>query len=136
MGPRTYNLLEDYGKLALVQVETVALYELLVLISGQSKNAQMMYECAMNSITDEAKASLPSCELDFHEDGPTLFFDIVKHLSMETFSNPQAMWDKLSEFHPKHFKHDIFQVNNYIQAAVKTLYATSSASGTITNQEF
>ena len=75
------------------------------------------------------------CELDFHEDGPSLFFHVVKQLSMETFSNAQAMCDKLSEFHPKHFKYDILQVNNYIQAAVKTLYAASSASGTITNQE-
>ena len=32
------------------------------------QNAQMMYECLKNSITDEAKAALASCDLDFHED--------------------------------------------------------------------
>ena len=99
------------------------------------QNAQMMYKCLKNSITDETKAALASCDLDFHEDGPILFFHIVNQLFTATFSNAQAMQDKLSEFHPKCFKYDILQVNNFIHAAVKTLKAASTSSGTFTEQE-
>ena len=95
----------------------------------------MMYEYVMNSVMDEAKESLASRELDFHEDGHSIFFYIVNQLSTATFSNAQATQDKLSNFHPKRLRYDILQVNNYIWAAVKTLCATSSAGGTITEQE-
>ena len=99
------------------------------------QNAQMMYECLKNSITDDAKLALVSRELNFHEDGPTLFFHIVNQLFMATFSNAQATRDKLVEFHPKRFRYDILQVNNFIHAAVKTLKAASTSGGTITDQE-
>ena len=99
------------------------------------QNEQIMYECLKNSITDNAKSALASCELNFHEDGPTLFFHIVNQLFMATFSNAQATRDKLAEFHPKCFRYDILQVNNFICAAVKTLKAASTSGGTITDQE-
>ena len=99
------------------------------------QNAQMMYECLKNSITDNAKSALASCELNFHEDGPTLFFHIMNQLFTAMFSNAQATRDKLAEFHPKRFRYDILQVNNFIRAAVKTLKAASTSGGTITDQE-
>ena len=99
------------------------------------QNAQMMYKCLKNSITDDAKSALASRELTFHEDGPTLFFHIVNQLFTATFSNAQATRDKLAEFHPKRFRYDILQVNNFIRAAVKTLKAASTSGGTITDQE-
>ena len=99
------------------------------------QNAQMMYKCLKNSIMDDAKSALASRELNFHEDGPTLFFHIVNQLFTATFSNTQATRDKLAEFHPKCFRYDILQVNNFIHAAVKTLKAASTSGGTITNQE-
>ena len=40
---------------------------------------------------DETKAAVASCELEFHEDGPTLFSHTVNQLLMATFSNAQAM---------------------------------------------
>ena len=89
----------------------------------------------MNSITDEARSALNACELNYHEDGSTLFFHIVSQLSMDTFSKAQATQDKLSKFHPKHFKYDIIQVNKYICTAIKTLQVASTAGGTITDQE-
>ena len=132
MGTPTYNLLEDYGKLSMAQVETLH----LVQVDLQAKQtAQLMYECVMNSITNEADDSLASHELGFHEDRPMLFFHIVNQLFMDTFPNAQAAHDKLSNFHPKQFKYDILQVNNYIHVAVKTLQTASSAGGTITEQE-
>ena len=54
---------------------------------------------------------------------------------MATFSNAQVTHDNLSDFHPKRFKYNIIQVNNYISSAVMTLKAASSTGGTITNQE-
>ena len=99
------------------------------------QNAQMMYEGVMNSITDEAKASLASHELDFYEDRPKLFFHIVNQLFTATFLNAQATHEKLLEFHPKGIKYDILQVNNYIHVEVKTLCVASSAGGAIMEQE-
>ena len=51
----------------------------------------MTYECVINSITGKAKAALASHKLEFHEDGPALFFYIVNQLFMATFSITQAM---------------------------------------------
>lgn len=132
-----FNLLEDYGKFDATDVETARLARVDPTSSQRARqNAQMMYECIMASITEEAKSSLASrAELDFHEDGPSLFFHLVSELFTATFSNAQATRDKLSEFHPRRFKYDITQVNNYIRAAIKTLRAAASAGGAITNQE-
>ena len=89
----------------------------------------------MASITKEAKLALASRDHDFHEDGLSLFYHVVSQLFTATFSNAQATHDSLSDFHPKQFKYDIIQVNNYISSAVMTLKAASSAGGTITDQE-
>ena len=131
----TSNLLDDYGKVNATQIETAR-----VACAGAGdvrahQNAQMMYECLKNSITDDAKSALASRELNFHEDGPTLFFHIVNQLFTATFSNAQATRDKLAEFHPKYFRYNILQVNNFIRAAVKTLKAASTSGGMITDQE-
>ena len=89
----------------------------------------------MASITEEAKSALASQDQDFHEDVPSLFFHVVSQLFTATFSNAQATRDNLSGFHPKWFRYDVIQVNNYISSAVMTLKAASSAGGTITDQE-
>ena len=60
MGPTTYNLLEDYGKLSSAQVEAICLVQTTGPDLQAKQNAQMMYECVMNSIMDEAEASLAS----------------------------------------------------------------------------
>ena len=116
----TYNLLDDYGKVNATQIEAAHVVRLGAGDIRARPNAQMMYECLKNSITDDAKSALASRELTFHEDGPTLFFHIVNQLFTATFSNAQATRDKLAEFHPKRFRYDILQVNNFIRAAVKT----------------
>ena len=131
----TYNLLDDYSKINATQIEAAHVARFGAGDIRARQNAQMMYECLKNSITDDAKSALASCELIFHEDGPTLFFHIVNQLFTATFSNAQATHDKLVEFHPKRFRYDILQVNNFICAAVKTLKAASTSGGTITNQE-
>ena len=74
------------------------------------QNTQMMYECLMASITDEAKSALTSRDNNFHEDGPSLFYHVVSQLFMATFSNAQAARDNLLDFHPKRFKYNIFQL--------------------------
>ena len=131
-----YNLLDDYGKITDLQVEAAQAARIAVDASPRAKqNSQMMYECLMASITEEAKSSLASWDQDFHEDGPSLFFHVVSQLFTATFSNAQATRDNLSEFHPKRFRYDVIQVNNYISSAVMTLKAASSAGGTITDQE-
>ena len=79
--------------------------------------------------------ALASRDQDFHEDGPSLSYHVVSQLFTATFSNTQATRDNLSDFHPKWFKHDVIQVNNYISSMVISLKAASSAGGTITNQE-
>ena len=89
----------------------------------------------MASITKEAKSALTSRDQDFHKDGPSLFFHVLSQLFTATFSNAQATRDNLSYFHPKRFRYDVIQVNNYISSAMMTLKAASSARGTITNQE-
>ena len=96
----TYNLLKDYRKLTSVQVETVCLMHVTGTDLQARQNAQMMYEYVMNSITDEAKPSLASHELDLYEDRPKLFFHIVNQLFTATFLNAQATHDKLLELHP------------------------------------
>ena len=131
----TYNLLDDYGKINATQIEAARVAHTGAGDVRARQNAQMMYECLKNSITDDAKSALASCELNFHEDGPTLFFHIVNQLFTASFSNAQATRDKLAEFHPKRFRYDILQVNNFICAAVKTLKATSTSGGTVTDQE-
>ena len=89
----------------------------------------------MASITEEAKSALASRDQDFHEDVPSLFYHVVSQLFTATFSNAQATHDNLLDFHPKRFKYDVIQVNNYISSTVMTLKAASSAGGTITDQE-
>ena len=131
-----YNLLKDYGKITDLQVEAAWPACNAIDASPQGKpNSQMMYECLMASITLEAKAALVSRDQDFHEDGPSLFYHVVSQLVTATFSNTQATHDNLSDFHPKWFKYDIIQVNNYISSAMMTLKAASSAGGTITDQK-
>ena len=132
-----FNLLDDYGKVMAVQVEAACMLCITTHTSLHAKqNTQMMYECMINSIMEEAKSSLASQDhLIFHEDSPSLFFHIVMQLFTATFSNTQATWDKLSDFHPKWYKYDIVQVNNYICTAVKMLKSATTASGTITDQE-
>ena len=82
------------------------------------QNSQMMYECLMASITKEAKSALVSRDQDFHEDGLSLFFHVVSQLFTTTFSNTQATHDNLSDFHPKRFRYNVIQVNNYISSAM------------------
>ena len=90
----------------------------------------------MASITDKAKSSLASRgDVDFNNDGPKLFYHLVSELFTATFSNAQATRDKLSEFHPRRFKYDVTQVNNFIRSAIKTLKAASATGGSITDQE-
>ena len=121
VGITTFNMLDDYGKLTSAQVEEACLLHNNVHTSLHAKQyAQMMYECVMNSIMEEAKSSLASQDhVMFHKDGPSLFFHIVMQLSTATFSNAQATCDKLADFHPKCYKYDILQVNNYIHIAIK-----------------
>ena len=83
----------------------------------------------------EAKSTLASRDQDFHENGPSLFYHVVSKLFTTTFSNTQVTRDNLSDFHPRRFRYDIIQVNNYISSAMMTLKAASSAGGTITDQE-
>ena len=130
-----YNLLDDYGKITAAQIEAAHVTCASAGDIRARQNAQMMYECLTNSITDDAKSALASRELNFHEDGPTLFFHIVNQLFTAMFLNAQATLNKLAEFHPKHFRYDILQVSNFIHAAVKTLKAASSSGGMITDQE-
>ena len=131
-----YNLLEDYSKITEPQVQAArTACNTADASPGAKQNSQMMYECLMASITEEAKSALPSRDQDFHEDGLSLFYHVVSQLFMATFSNAQATRDNLSDFHPKWFKYDIIQVNNYISSTVMTLKAASLAGGTITNQE-
>ena len=66
---------------------------------------------------------------------PTLFLHIVNQLFTATFSNAQVTRDKLAEFYPKRFRYNILQVNNFFHAAVKTLKATSTSGGMITDKE-
>ena len=132
-----YNLLDDYGKITDLQVEAAWAARNAAEASPRAKqNSQMMYECVMASITEEAKSALASRDQDFHEDGPSLFFHVVSQLFTATFSNAQATRDNLSDFHPKLFRYDVIQVNNYISSAMMTLKAASSAGGAITDQEF
>ena len=131
-----YNLLDDYGKITDLQVEAAQAARNAVDTSPRAKqNSQMMYECLMASITEEAKSALASRDQDFHEDSPSLFFHVVSQLFTATFSNAQATRHNLSDFHPKRFRYDVIQVNNYISSAIMTLKAASSAGGTITDQE-
>ena len=132
-GLHVFNVIEDYGKIPTDQVEAACI---TCNTHGADlkacQNAQMMYECFINSITDEARATLAMHELDFHEDGPALFYHIINQLFTATFSNTQASRDKLSEFHPKQSKYNILQVNNYICTAIKTLCTASTTGGMIT----
>ena len=131
-----YNLLNDYGKITDAQVEAARVARNTADASPRAKqNSQMMYECLMASITEEAKLALASRDQEFHEDGPSLFYHVVSQLFMATFSDAQATRDNLSDFHPKRFRYDVIQVNNYISSAVMTLKAAASAGGTITDQE-
>ena len=131
-----YNLLDDYGKIMDPQVEDARDACNTADASPRARqNSQRMYECLMASITEEAKSTLASQDQDFHEDGPSLFFHMVSQLFTATFSNAQATRNNLSDFHPKWFRYDVIQVNNYISSAVMTLKAASSARGTITDQE-
>ena len=131
-----YNLLDDYGKITDIQVETAQAARNAADASPRAKqNSQMMYECLMASITEEAKSTIASRDQDFHEDGPSIFFHVVSQLFTAPFSNAQATRDNLSDFHPKWFRYDVIQVNNYISSAVMTLKAALSAGGTITDQE-
>ena len=131
-----YNLLDDYSKITNLQVEAAQMAHNTTDASPRAKqNSQMMYECLMASITEEAKSAFVSRDQDFHEDGPSLFYHVVSQPFTATFSNAQATRDNLSDFHPKQLRYDVIQVNNYISSAVMTLKAASSAGGTITNQE-
>ena len=131
-----YNLLEDYGKITDPQVEAARTAHSAADASPRAKqNSQMMYKCLMASITEEAKLAFASRDQNFHEDGLSLFYHVVSQLFMATFSNAQATHDNLSDFHPKWFKYNIIQVNNYISSTVMTLKAVSSSGGTITDQE-
>ena len=54
-----YNLLNDYGKITDLQVETAWMTSNATDASPRAKqNSQMMYECLMASITEEAKSAL------------------------------------------------------------------------------
>ena len=131
-----YNLLDDYGKITDAQVEAAQVVHNAADTSPQAKqNSQMMYECLMASITEEAKPALASRDQESHEDGPSLFYHVVSQFFTATFSNAQATWDNPADFHPKQFQYDVIQMNNYISSAVMTLKAASSAGGTITDQE-
>ena len=131
-----YNLLNDYGKITDAQVEAARAARITADASPRAKqNSQMMYECLMASITEEAKSALASRDQEFHEDGPSLFYHVVSQLFTATFSSAQATQDNLADFHPKQFRYDVIQVNNYISSAMMTLKAASSAGGTITDQE-
>ena len=131
-----YNLLGDYGKITNLQVEAAQAAHNAMDASPRAKqNSQMMYECLMASITEEAKSALASRDQDFHKDGLSLFFHVVSQLFTTTFSNAQATCDNLLDFHPKRFRYDAIQVNNYISSAMMTLRAASSAGGMITYQE-
>ena len=131
-----YNLLNDYGKIMDLQVEAAWMARNAMDASPRAKqNSQMMYECLMTSITEEAKSALASRDQDFHEDDPSLFYHVVSQLFTATFSNAQATCDNISDFRPKWFRYDVIQVNNYISSTVMTLKAASSAGGTITDQE-
>ena len=131
-----YNLLNDYGEITDAQVKAARVARNAVDASPRAKqNSQMMYGCLMASITEEAKLALASRDQEFHQDGPALFHHVVSQLFTATFSNAQATWDNLADFHPNRFRYDVIQVNNYISSAVMTLKAASSAGGTITDQE-
>ena len=131
-----YNLLGNYGKITDLQVKAARMACNAADASPRAKqNSQMMYECLMASITKEAKSALTSRDQDFHEDGLSLFYHVVSQRFTTTFSNGQVTRDNLSDFHPKWFKYDVIQVNNYISSTVMTLKAASSTGATITDQE-
>ena len=73
IGITTFNMLDKYGKLTSAQVEAAYLLCNNVHASLHAEqNAQMMYECIMNSIMEEVKSSQASQDqLMLHEDRPS-----------------------------------------------------------------
>ena len=62
----TYNFLDDYGKVNAAQIKTARVTRVGAGDARARQNAQMMYECLMNSITDDANAVLPHRESTLH----------------------------------------------------------------------
>ena len=51
-----FNLLNDYGKVMAAQVEAACMLHIAThALLHAKQNAQMMYECMINLITEEAK---------------------------------------------------------------------------------
>ena len=66
-GLHIFNMVEDYGKITTDQVEAACMMRNTHGANLRAhQNAQLMYKCLINSITDEAKASLATSTLDFH----------------------------------------------------------------------
>ena len=132
------HLLDDYGQLTMVSVETVRTARAAANADVRAKqNAQMMYECIINSLSDDARSNLANRSVDtnFHEDGPLLFYTIITDTFQATFSNAQATRGALLNFQPKRLKYNILDINNNIRGCVKTLRAASTLGTRLTDQE-
>jgi hypothetical protein len=128
-----YSLLQDYGKITAADVESARVARAAVGYSMRAKqNARMMYDCITSSLTEEARAALYSKQgVDYHNDGPTLFYALVVDVFKATFSSAQATRDRLQALHPKSLKYDIRLVNAFLRTGVQAL----RASGPVNNDE-
>ena len=130
--------MDDYGQLTRAAVETARVARAAPNADIRAKqNAQMMYECIMNSMSDDARSNLANRSVDtnFHEDGPLLFYTILTDTFQATFSNAQATRDALLNFQPKRLKYNVLDINNHIRGCVKTLRAASTLGTRLTDQE-
>ena len=102
--------MDGYGQLDRAAVETARVTRAAPNADVRAKqNAQMMYECIMNSLSDDARSNLANHSVDtnFHEDGPLLFYTILTDTFQATFSNAQATRDALLNFQPKRLKYSV-----------------------------
>mmetsp|Transcript_26701 Transcript_26701/g.37854 ORF Transcript_26701/g.37854 Transcript_26701/m.37854 type:complete len:442 (+) Transcript_26701:1524-2849(+) len=134
---KNYNILNDYGRISKADVETARTKRIADGTERSQQNSQMMYEAINASITGTAHQNLISKQtnstFNLHEDGPTLFYEIMSSTFTTTFTYASTLRIKLQTLSPKDFDYDISAMNNHVTSTFAAIDTVTSV--TITQDE-
>lgn len=127
------NVLEAYGQITEATMTAAVTAREAANDTRAKQNSRMMHACIYSSIIEDAKSSIISSGVP--EDGPFLFYKVMKESFTATFTHAQATRILLMNLQPKKYSYDVLKVNEQVRISLDAIKVASAQGQGVNNQE-
>ena len=120
----TYDIIGDYGRLTLQDVNTAREAREAGTDDRAKQNARQLYICLYASCDELTKSRMLSNDLK--RDGPTLLIHMLKSTFTANFQHAQATRLELQKMHPKTFGYDLPKIHASLKLKFEMIRAGST----------